>query len=372
MSFDIVIAGAGLFGSVLARELQEAGRRVLVVERRKAVGGNIRCEERDGIPVHLYGAHIFHTSIREVWEYVNRFAAFHPFINSPVANYKGELYNLPFNMNTFYQMWGVKTPAEARAKIADQRKGAPAEPKNLEAQAISLVGRDIYEKLIKGYTEKQWGRDCRELPAFIIRRLPLRFTYDNNYFNDPWQGIPDGGYNGLIENLLEGVEVLLSTDFLRDRDAFLRDAKQVIYTGAIDEYFGYEMGELEYRGLRFETERYGEANRQGVAVMNYTDRETPYTRTIEHKHFEPGNTTLAETPFTFVTREYPAEWKRGDDAYYPVNDEKNQALYKKYQERAASEHVIFGGRLGEYKYYDMDKTVERALALARSLTAQGV
>ena len=372
MSYDFIIAGAGLFGSVLARELTDAGLRVFVVERRAAVGGNIRCEERDGIPVHLYGAHIFHTSIRAVWEYVNRFAVFHPFINSPVANYKGELYNLPFNMNTFYQMWGTKTPAEARGKIASQRGSLSVDPQNLEEQAISLVGRDIYEKLVKGYTEKQWGRDCRELPAFIIRRLPLRFTYDNNYFNDPWQGIPDGGYNGLIESLLDGVEVRLGADFLADRDYYLRNAKRVVYTGAIDEYFDYDLGELEYRGLRFEHERMETDNFQGVAVMNFTDRETPYTRVIEHKHFEPKNAALAEKNVTIVTKEYPAAWKRGDDAYYPVNDEKNQALYEKYLARANSERVIFGGRLGEYKYYDMDKTVERALALASSLTAQGV
>lgn len=372
MKYDVVIAGAGLFGAVVAHELHERGRHVLVVERRDAVGGNIRCEVRDGIPVHLYGAHIFHTSIREVWEYVNRFVAFHPFINSPVANYKGELYNLPFNMNTFYQMWGVKTPAEARARIEEQRAGMAAEPKNLEEQAISLVGRDIYEKLIKGYTEKQWGRDCRELPAFIIRRLPLRFTYDNNYFNDPWQGIPDGGYNGLIEALLDGVEVRLGTDFLADRDYYLQNAERVVYTGAGDEYFDYELGELEYRGLRFEHERMETDNFQGVAVMNFTDKETPYTRVIEHKHFEPQNSAILEKTVSIVTKEYPAAWKRGDDAYYPVNDAKNQALYEKYSTRAASERVIFGGRLGEYKYYDMDKTVERALALARSLTAQGV
>ncbi|MBR1552979.1 MAG: UDP-galactopyranose mutase [Schwartzia sp.] len=369
MKYDFLIVGAGLFGAVLAHELHAAGRRVFVVERRGAVGGNIRSEVRDGIPVHLYGAHIFHTSIREVWDYVNRFAEFHPFINSPVANYKGELYNLPFNMNTFYQMWGVRTPAEAREKIASQRSAASGEPQNLEEQAISLVGRDIYEKLIKGYTEKQWGRDCRELPAFIIRRLPLRFIYDNNYFNDRWQGIPDGGYNGLIEHLLAGIEVSLGTDFLRHREEFARDAERVVYTGAIDEYFDYALGELEYRGLRFEHERIETANLQGVAVMNFTDRETPYTRRIEHKHFEPQNANLAETPVTVVTKEYPADWHRGDDAYYPVNDAKNQALYEKYAARSASERVIFGGRLGEYKYYDMDKTVERALALAKTLTA---
>ncbi len=369
MEYDVVIAGAGLFGSVIARELSNAGRRVLVIERRAAVGGNIRCETRNGIPVHLYGAHIFHTSLREVWEYVNRFADFRPFINSPVANYKGELYNLPFNMNTFYQMWGARTPAEAQEKIDSQRGAITGEPRNLEEQAIALVGRDIYEKLIKGYTEKQWGRDCKDLPAFIIRRLPLRFTYDNNYFNDRWQGIPVGGYNGLIEKLLEGVEILLDTDFLRDREYYMKNAKRIIYTGAIDEYFDYELGELEYRGLRFEHERLEMDNLQGVAVMNYTDRETPYTRRIEHKHFEVGNQALLEQPITIVTKEYPAEWRRGDDAYYPVNDEKNQALYKKYLVKATEERVIFGGRLGEYQYYDMDKTVERALALARSLTA---
>ena len=369
MKYDVVIAGAGLFGAVVAHELHERGRRMLVVERRDAVGGNIRCEMQEGIPVHLYGAHIFHTSIREVWEYVNRFVAFHPFINSPVANYKGELYNLPFNMNTFYQMWGVKTPAEARSRIEEQRAGMTVEPKNLEEQAISLVGRDIYEKLIKGYTEKQWGRDCRDLPAFIIRRLPLRFTYDNNYFNDRWQGIPDGGYNGLIENLLQGVEVSLETDFLQDKEYFLHNAERIVYTGAIDEYFDYALGELEYRGLRFEHERMETDNLQGVAVMNFTDRETPYTRRIEHKHFEVGNRALLEQPVSIVTKEYPADWRRGDDAYYPVNDGKNQALYQKYLAKAASERVIFGGRLGEYQYYDMDKTVERALALAQSLKA---
>ncbi len=369
MKYDAVIAGAGLFGSVVARELANDGHRVLVVERRAAIGGNIRCETRDGIPVHLYGAHIFHTGIRVVWEYVNRFADFRPFINSPVANYKGELYNLPFNMNTFYQMWGVRTPAEAREKIDSQRGAITGEPRNLEEQAIALVGRDIYEKLIKGYTEKQWGRDCRELPAFIIRRLPLRFTYDNNYFNDRWQGIPVGGYNGLIEKLLEGVEVLLDTDFLRDREYYMKNAKRIIYTGAIDEYFDYELGELEYRGLRFEHERLEMDNLQGVAVMNFTDRETPYTRRIEHKHFEVGNPALLEQPVTIVTKEYPAEWRRGDDAYYPVNNEKNQALYKKYLAKATAERVIFGGRLGEYQYYDMDKTVERAMTLARSLSA---
>lgn len=369
MEYDVVIAGAGLFGSVIARELSNAGRHVLVVERRTLVGGNIRCETRDGIPVHLYGAHIFHTSIREIWDYVNRFADFRPFINSPVANYKGELYNLPFNMNTFYQMWGVRTPAEAQEKIDSQRAAITGEPRNLEEQAVTLVGRDIYEKLIKGYTEKQWGRDCKELPAFIIRRLPLRFTYDNNYFNDRWQGIPAGGYNGLIEKLLEGVEVSLGTDFLRDREYYMKNAKRIIYTGAIDEYFDYELGELEYRGLQFEHERLETDNLQGVAVMNFTDRETPYTRKIEHKHFDVGNPALLEKPVTIVTKEYPVEWRRGDDAYYPVNDEKNQALYQKYLAKAAAERVIFGGRLGEYQYYDMDKTVERALALAQSLKA---
>lgn len=367
MRYDFVIAGAGLFGSVLARELMDAGRHVLIVERRATVGGNIRCDTRDGIPVHLYGAHIFHTSICEVWEYVNRFVSFHPFVNSPIANYKGELYNLPFNMNTFYQMWGVQTPTEARAKIASQRSATTDEPRNLEEQALALVGCDIYEKLVKGYTEKQWGRDCRELPAFIIRRLPLRFRYDNNYFNDRWQGIPDGGYHGLVEKLLAGIDVSLGTDFLCDKEYFTRNAKQAIYTGAIDEYFGYELGELEYRGLRFEHERLETDNFQGVAVMNFTDRETPYTRIIEHKHFDPQNAALAETPVTIVTKEYPAQWQRGDDAYYPVNDAKNQALYQAYRERAASEGILFGGRLGEYRYCDMDQTVASALALAQSL-----
>lgn len=367
MKYDVIIAGAGLFGAVAAHELTAAGKRVLVVERRNAVGGNIRCEDRDGIAVHLYGAHIFHTSIREVWDYVNSFVEFNPFINSPIANYKGELYNLPFNMNTFHQMWGVRTPKEAAEKIEEQRSVIKEEPRNLEEQAISLVGTDIYEKLIKGYTEKQWGRSCSSLPAFIIRRLPVRYTYNNNYFNDRYQGIPAGGYNALINKMLDGTDVELGVDFLKERERFASMAKHVVYTGAIDEYFDYEYGELEYRGLRFEHESIGTANYQGVAVMNFTDRETPYTRCIEHKHFDPQNAELAEKNVTVVTREYPADWKRGDDAYYPVNDDKNQKLYRKYAERAEGDSVIFGGRLGEYKYYDMDKTVERALDLVRKI-----
>ncbi len=367
MKYDAIIAGAGLFGAVVAHELTAAGKRVLVVERRNAVGGNIRCEDRDGIAVHLYGAHIFHTSIREVWDYVNSFVEFNPFVNSPIANYKGELYNLPFNMNTFHQMWGVRTPKEAAEKIEEQRSVIKEEPRNLEEQAISLVGTDIYEKLIKGYTEKQWGRSCSSLPAFIIRRLPVRYTYNNNYFNDRYQGIPAGGYNALINKLLDGTDVELGVDFLKERERFAAMAKHIVYTGAIDGYFDYEYGELEYRGLRFEHERMETANYQGVAVMNFTDRETTYTRCIEHKHFEPQNVELAEKKLTVITREYPTDWKRGDDAYYPVNDDKNQKLYQMYAERAQKEHVSFGGRLGEYKYYDMDKTVERALDLVRQI-----
>ena len=357
MKYDVVIAGAGLFGAVVAHELHERGRRVLVVERRDAVGGNIRCEERDGIPVHLYGAHIFHTSIREVWEYVNRFVAFHPFINSPVANYRGELYNLPFNMNTFHQIWGVKTPAEARARIEEQRAGMAAEPKNLEEQAISLVGRDIYEKLIKGYTGKQWGRDCRELPAFIIRRLPLRFTYDNNYFNDRFQGIPMGGYTAIIEKMLEGADVLTDTDYFEFRKTHPDIADRTVFTGMIDEFFDYCYGPLQYRSVRFETEVLDEENYQGNAVVNYTAREVPYTRIIEHKHFEFGHQEK-----TVISREYSSEWKQGMEPYYPVNNEENNALYEKYKALADKEdHVIFGGRLGQYKYYDMDKVIMAAL-----------
>lgn len=356
--YDYLIVGSGLFGSVFAHEMHKKGKSCLVLERRPHVGGNIYCENKDGINIHTYGAHIFHTSNKKVWDYVNQFVEFNNYVNSPVANYKGELYNLPFNMNTFTKMWGVVTPNEAAEKIAQQRAEAGiTDPKNLEEQAISLIGTDIYTKLIKGYTEKQWGRSCTELPAFIIKRLPVRYTFDNNYFNDRFQGIPVGGYNKLIEGLLAGIEVRTGVDYLKRRDEYKDMAKRIVYTGPIDEYFGYKLGTLEYRGLRFETERLEEENHQGVAVMNYTDRETPWTRIIEHKHFEFGN-----QPVTYVTKEYPADWKPGEEAYYPVNNEKNQALYAKYANLAENEqNVIFGGRLAEYKYYDMDDVVESAL-----------
>ena len=355
--YDYLIVGSGLFGSVVAHEMKKAGKSCLVLERRSHIGGNVYCEEKDGINIHTYGAHIFHTDNKDVWEYVKQFVEFNHYVNSPVANYKGELYNLPFNMNTFTKMWGVVTPAEAAAKIAEQRTAIQGEPKNLEEQAISLIGTDIYTKLIKGYTEKQWGRSCTELPAFIIKRLPVRYTFDNNYFNDPYQGIPIGGYNTLIQALLEGVEVRTGVDYLEQRDDYANMAKTIVYTGPIDEYFGYSLGTLEYRGLRFETDRLEEENHQGVAVMNYTDRETPYTRIIEHKHFEFGT-----QPITYVTKEYPADWQPGQEAYYPVNNDKNQALYQQYAALAAKEqNVIFGGRLAEYKYYDMDDVIKSAL-----------
>lgn len=355
--YDYLIVGSGLYGAVMAHELRAAGKTVLVLERRGHVGGNVYCEEREDINIHRYGAHIFHTSYQDVWDYVNQFVTFNNYVNSPIANYRGELYNLPFNMNTFTKLWGVVTPAEAQAKIDEQRAEAPQEPQNLAEQAISLVGRDIFEKLIKGYTEKQWGRKCEELPAFIIKRLPVRLTFDNNYFNDRYQGIPEGGYNKLIEALLEGVEVRTGVDFNTPEGRALRDeAARIIYTGPIDEYFHYQLGELGYRGLRFETDRYEEANHQGVAVMNYTAAEVPYTRTIEHKHFEFG-----QQPVTYVTREYPAEWHRGEEAYYPVNDTANQRLYQNYCALAAREDdVIFGGRLAEYRYYDMDDVIRSA------------
>lgn len=355
--YDYLIVGSGLFGSVFSHEMNKAGYSCLVLEKRAHIGGNVYCEEKDGIRIHKYGAHIFHTSDKKIWDYVNQFVEFNSYVNSPVANYKGELYNLPFNMNTFSKMWGVVTPAEAAAKIAEQRTAVQGEPKNLEEQAISLIGTDIYTKLIKGYTEKQWGRSCTELPAFIIKRLPVRYTFDNNYFNDRYQGIPIGGYNVLIHTLLDGIEVRTGVDYNAHRDAYRKLAETVVYTGSIDAYFDYKLGQLEYRGLRFETERLEEENHQGVAVMNYTDRETPYTRSIEHKHFEFGT-----QPVTYVTKEYPADWKPGEEAYYPVNDEKNSELYKQYAELAAQEeNVIFGGRLAEYKYYDMDDVIARAL-----------
>lgn len=355
--YDYLIVGSGLFGAVFAREAKRAGKSVLVLERRDHVGGNVYCEEREGINIHKYGAHIFHTSYEDVWAYVNQFVTFNNFINSPVANYQGHLYNLPFNMNTFRELWDIVTPAQAKAIIAEQRKAITGEPQNLEEQAISLVGTDIYTKLIKGYTEKQWGRSCTELPAFIIKRLPVRYTFDNNYFNDRYQGIPVVGYNKLIEALLDGIEVRIGVDFLKDRAAYQAMAKKIVYTGSIDEYFGYKLGQLEYRGLRFETERLEEENHQGVAVVNYTEREIPYTRIIEHKHFEFGT-----QPVTYITREYPDDWHPGEEAYYPVNNERNQSLYQQYAALAEQEpNTIFGGRLAEYKYYDMDDVIKSAL-----------
>lgn len=358
--YDYLIVGSGLFGAVFAHEAKKAGKSVLVIERREHVGGNIYCEEMDGINVHKYGAHIFHTSYNDVWKYVNQFVEFNNYVNSPVANYKGELYNLPFNMNTFAKLWGIVTPDEAAAKIAEQCTAIKDEPQNLEEQAISLVGTDIYTKLIKGYTEKQWGRSCTELPAFIIKRLPVRYTFDNNYFNDRYQGIPVGGYNKLIEALLDGIEVRTGVDYNESRAEYEGIARKIVYTGPVDAYFDYKLGQLEYRGLRFETERLEETNHQGVAVMNYTEREVPYTRVIEHKHFEFGT-----QPVTYVTKEYPADWQPGEEAYYPVNNERNQKLYQQYAELAAKEeNVIFGGRLAEYKYYDMDDVIKSALECA--------
>ncbi len=366
--YDFLVIGSGLFGAVFAHEAHSAGKRVLMLERRSHVGGNVYCEEQEGIRIHKYGAHIFHTSDQEVWDYVNQFVSFNNYINAPVANYRGELYNLPFNMNTFAKIWGVVTPAEAAAKIEEQRRAAGiGEPRNLEEQAISLIGTDIYQKLIKGYTEKQWGRSCKELPAFIIRRLPVRYTFDNNYFNDRYQGIPIGGYDRLINALLDGVEVRTGEDYNAPdiRARYRGAARTAVYTGAIDAYFGYALGTLAYRGLRFETERLEEENHQGVAVMNYTAREIPYTRVIEHKHFEFGT-----QPVTYITREYPADWRPGKEAYYPVNDAENQALYAKYAALAEKEGgTIFGGRLAEYRYYDMDDVIRRALDCARSVLA---
>lgn len=359
--YDYLIVGSGLFGAVFACEAKRAGKSVLMLERRNHIGGNVYCEEREGINVHMYGAHIFHTSYEDVWEYVNQFVQFNNFINSPVANYQGHLYNLPFNMNTFRELWDIVTPAQAKAIIAEQRQAIKGEPQNLEEQAISLVGTDIYTKLIKGYTEKQWGRRCTELPTFIIKRLPVRYTFDNNYFNDRYQGIPVGGYNKLIEALLDGIEVRMGVDFLKDRAAYQAMAKKIVYTGSIDEYFDYKLGQLEYRGLRFETERLEVENHQGVAVVNYTEREIPYTRIIEHKHFAFG-----KQPITYITREYPVNWHPGEEAYYPVNNESNQSLFQQYAALAAHEtKTIFGGRLAEYKYYDMDDVIRNALKCKR-------
>ncbi len=361
--YDYLIVGAGLFGAVFAREAHKAGKKVLVIDKRPQIAGNIYTEEVSGINVHKYGAHIFHTSNKKIWDYVQQFAEFNRYTNSPVARYKDELYNMPFNMNTFNKMWGVTTPAEAKAKIEEQKKEAGiTEPQNLEEQAISLVGTDIYEKLVKGYTGKQWGRPCTELPAFIIKRLPVRFVYDNNYFNDLYQGIPIGGYTKLVEKMLEGVEVRLNTDFFAQRAELEALADKVVFTGMIDEYFDYCHGELEYRSLRFETEELDEENYQGNAVVNYTEYEVPYTRIIEHKHFEFGCQNGNTNPKTVITREYPVTWKKGDEPYYPMNDEKNNALFARYQELAAKQDkVIFGGRLGMYKYFDMHQVIEAAL-----------
>ena len=358
MHYDYLIAGAGLFGAVFAHEMHKQGRKVLVVEKRDHIAGNIYTEKVMGINVHRYGAHIFHTSDEEVWNYVNQYARFNHYVNSPVAVYRDELYNLPFNMNTFSRLWNIKTPKEAKEIIAKQTgEFAGITPQNLEEQALQLAGRDVYEKLVKGYTEKQWGRDCKDLPAFIIRRLPLRFTYDNNYFNDRYQGIPIGGYNKLIEKLLEGIDTRLDTDFLKDREALSALADTVVYTGPIDQYYDYRFGKLEYRSLRFENELLDCENYQGVAVMNYTDEKTKFTRIIEHKHFEFGTQEK-----TYITREYPSEWQEGMEPYYPVNDEKNQSLYSKYSDLSNGEsNIIFGGRLAEYKYYDMDKVIAEAL-----------
>lgn len=366
--YDYLIIGSGLFGSVFARQAADAGKKVLVIDKRPNIAGNVYTEKVEGINFHKYGAHIFHTNNTEVWNYVNRFATFNRFTNSPVANYKGELYSMPFNMYTFNKMWGVVTPEEAAAKIEEQKKEITGEPQNLEEQAISLVGRDIYEKLVKGYTEKQWGRDCKELPAFIIRRLPVRLTFDNNYFNALYQGIPIGGYTKLVENLLEGIEVRLNEDYLKDKAKWNAMAKKVVYTGAIDAYFDYTLGNLEYRSVRFENEILDMPNFQGNAAVNYTDRETPWTRIIEHKWFEFGKDENGnDLPKTIISKEYSSEWKPGDEPYYPVNDKKNGELYQKYKALAEKEeNIIFGGRLGEYKYYDMDAVIASALECARN------
>ena len=364
MKYDYLIVGAGLFGAVFAHEAVKAGKTVLVVDKRPHIAGNVYTEDVEGIHVHKYGAHIFHTNNRTVWNYVNQFAEFNRFTNSPVANYHGELYSLPFNMYTFNKMWGVVTPDEAAAKIEEQRKAAGiTNPKNLEEQAISLVGTDIYEKLIKGYTEKQWGRPCTELPAFIIKRIPVRLTFDNNYFNALYQGIPVGGYTKMVANMLQGIEVRLSCDYLKNKKELDKLADKVVYTGPIDAYFNYKLGPLEYRSVRFETEVLDKPNFQGNAAVNYTDRETSWTRIIEHKWFEFGKDANGNNlPKTVISREYSSEWKVGDEPYYPVNDEKNSKLYKEYKALADKEYkVIFGGRLGEYRYYDMDAVIDRAL-----------
>ena len=369
--YDYLIVGSGLFGATFAYHAKQAGKQCLVIDKRPHAGGNVYCEQIEGIHVHTYGAHIFHTANKDVWDFVNGLVPFNRYTNSPIANYKGELYNLPFNMNTFYQMWGVRTPEEAAARINEQiedwkLKIGDREPANLEEQALLLVGRDIYEKLIKGYTEKQWGRPCTELPAFIIRRLPLRFVYDNNYFNDPYQGIPIGGYNMLIEKLLEGIDVRLNCDFFAERYELTALADTIVYTGPIDRFYDYRFGQLQYRTVRFETEVLDTPNRQGNAVINYTDRETPFTRIIEHKHFESFGQAVYDNPKTVISREYSTEWQPGMEPYYPVNDARNTALYNQYKTLADAEsNVLFGGRLAEYKYYDMAPTIERAMALAK-------
>lgn len=361
--YDYLVVGAGLFGATFAYEAAKRGKRVKVIEKRDHIAGNIYTKEIDGIQVHQYGAHIFHTSNKEVWDYVNQFAEFNRYTNSPMANYKGEMYNLPFNMNTFSQMWGVRTPTEAMAKINEQRQEmADKEPQNLEEQAISLIGRDIYEKLIKGYTEKQWGQKATELPAFIIRRLPVRLVYDNNYFNDTYQGIPVGGYTQIVEKMLDSdlIDVESGVDFFDKKDEYLKDYPKIVFTGMIDQFFDYQLGELQYRSLRFETEEKNIGNYQGNAVINYTDAETPYTRIIEHKHFEFGK---GDKDKTVITREYPADWHRGDEPYYPINNQRNNELYKQYAKLASEEanNVIFGGRLGQYRYYNMDQVLHAAL-----------
>lgn len=362
--YDFLIVGAGLYGAVFAHEAKMKGKKCLIIDKRRHIGGNIYTEKIEDINVHKYGAHIFHTNNKDVWDYVNKFTQFNRYTNSPIVNYKGEIFNLPFNMNTFNKMWGVITPKEAKEKIEEQRRENYTEyPQNLEEQAINLVGIDIYEKLIKGYTEKQWGRSCRELPAFIIRRLPVRFTYDNNYFNSYYQGIPVGGYTSMIESMIEGIDVQLNIDYLKDKEKWNNIADKVVYTGAIDAYFNYKFGVLEYRSVRFEEEILECENYQGNAVVNYTDREIPYTRIIEHKHFEFGI-----QPKTIISREYSAEWKVGDEPYYPVNDSRNNELYDKYRMLTKEESkVIFGGRLGEYKYYDMDKVIESALKRVKEI-----
>lgn len=374
MKYDYLVVGSGLYGAIFAHEAKKHGKTVLVVEKRSNIAGNIYTENIEGINVHKYGAHIFHTNNKEVWKYITQFAEFNRFTNSPVANYKGELYSMPFNMYTFNKMWGVVTPEEAQEKISEQRKEIVGTPKNLEEQAISLVGRDVYEKLVKGYTEKQWGRECVDLPAFIIKRLPVRFTFDNNYFNALYQGIPIGGYTKLVSKILEGIEVRLNTDYLKEKSELDKLADKIVYTGPIDAYFDYKLGHLEYRSVRFENELLNIPNFQGNAAVNYTDKETPWTRIIEHKWFEFGKDENGnDLPKTIISREYSSEWKPGDEPYYPVNDKKNSELYEEYRKLSVSEpKVIFGGRLGEYKYYDMDKTIESVLKVTENLFDKGL